>query len=181
MAYTGSKRVSWYQARGFYLLSTLDPTGCKAYSAAAVAIKKGDALHITTAPYATNATVAFASTFVGVAAEDFDNSAVTTAPRLPGVGSGAADITVADNLVLVIPPLQDYRWIVPVATTLITTAALGTIVDLDGSTAYKVLVSDVTGAANAVGFFVDDIDVSAAAIVGNTYGYAIGHFVAHTA
>jgi hypothetical protein len=70
---------------------------------------------------------------------------------------------------------------VPVASVLITTSAVGTIVDLDGSHAYEVVASDTTGAANAPGFYVDDIDISAAAITANTYGYAIGHFVPHTA
>jgi len=42
-------------------------------------------------------------------------------------------------------------------------------------------ISDVTGAANAKGLFIDEIDITDAAIAANTYGYAIGHFEANAA
>jgi hypothetical protein len=103
MAYKTRSAVSWYQARGFYPLNVIEPGGLRAYSAAAVAIKKGDALHVSSAPYVTNAVYAFANTFAGIAAADFDNSTAYSAPRLPGYGTGSADDTAADNLVLVIP------------------------------------------------------------------------------
>jgi len=147
-----------FQATGFYLISKLDESGVIAYTAAAVTILKGDALHTNGSGAVTNATTAFASTFAGIAAEP--------------IASGEVG--------LVIPPLRKYRFAVPVEEdALITTAAIGTICDLQSVNTID--ISDVTGAANALGFFVDEIDVSTAAVAANTYGYAIGHFVAHTA
>lgn len=152
-------KVSKYQASGFYLLNKIDENGLRAYNCAAVTIVKGDALHDDTNGVVTNGTTAFAATFVGIAAE-----------------AG----TSGQTGLLVIPPLQKYQFIVPVeADALITTTDIGDIYDLESVNTID--LADSTGAANAPGFFVDEIDVSTAAVAANTYGYAIGHFVPHTA
>lgn len=157
-------KTNVYKATGFTLLNKLDEGGLRKYGAAIVAIAKGDALHDDTTGYATNATTAFANTFLGIAAHAVANSAGS---------KGALNV-------LVIPPLEKYQFIVPVeANTLISQTAVGLIVDLESVN--TVDISDTTGAGNAKGLFIDEIDASAEAVAVNTYGYAIGHFVAHTA
>jgi len=142
-----------FQATGFYLISKLDESGVIAFTAAAVTILKGDALHTDGAGAVTNATTPFASTFVGIANEP--------------IASGKVG--------LVIPPLRKYRFVVPVAAdALITTTAIGTICDLEAVN--NLDISDTIGATESLGFFIEDIDVSTAAVAANTYGYAIGHF-----
>lgn len=153
-----------YKATGFTLLNKLDEGGLRKYPCDTDAIAKGDALHDDGNGYATNAVTAFANTFLGIAVHAVANS-----------GGSAGDLNV-----LVIPPLEKYQFIVPVeADALITATARGLIVDLESVN--TVDISDTTGAANAKGLFIDEIDVSTAAIAANTYGYAIGHFVANTA
>jgi hypothetical protein len=126
--------------------------------AAAVAIVTGDALHDNGSGYATNATTAFAATFLGIAAADCDNSA-----------GAAGDLSVEtygiDNVT---------RYIVPVAANaVITQTVVGTICNLEAND--DIDISDTTIAAGP-GFFIDEIDISAEAIDANMYGYAIGHF-----
>jgi len=145
-----------YKATGFTLLDNACPGALRSYLAAAVDIAAGDALHDDTAGKATNATTAFAATFLGIAAAACDNS--------PD----------ASKSVLVIQPLARYQFIVPVeADALITQTAVGLIVDLESVN--TVDISDVTIAAGP-GLFIDEIDVSTLAVAANTYGYAIGHF-----
>lgn len=157
-------KTNVYKAAGFTLLNKLDEGGLRRYPCDTDNIAKGDALHDDGSGYATNATTAFANTFLGIAAHAQNNSA----------GSSG------DLYVLVIPPLEKYQFIVPVeANALITQTAVGLIVDLESVN--TVDISDNTGAGNAKGFFIDEIDVSTEAIAVTTYGYAIGHFVAHTA
>ena len=147
-----------YRAAGFDLLSQIATGGLRIYGAAVVNIAKGDALHDDTTGYATNATTAFAATFLGIAAAAADNSA-----------GSKGDINV-----YVIPPLGQYQFIVPVEEdALITQTAVGIIVDLQSVN--TVDISDTTIAAGP-GFFIDEIDASTLAVAANTYGYAIGHF-----
>ncbi len=151
-------KSSVYPASGFLLLSTLQADGLRWYKADADNIAKGDALHDDTTGYATNATTAFAATFLGIAAAAVDNS---------GGSKG-------DENVPVIPALRQYRWIVPVeADALITQTAVGTIVDLQSCNTIDISDTTISGGP---GFFIDEIDVSDAAVAVNTYGYAIGHF-----
>lgn len=157
-------KTNVYKAAGFTLLSKLDEGGLKRYPCDADNIAKGDALHDDGTGYATNAITAFAATFLGIAVHAQDNS-----------GGSKGDL-----YVLVIPPLEKYQFIVPVeADALITQTAVGTIVDLQSVN--TVDISDLTGAANAKGLFIDEIDASTEAVAVNTFGYALGHFVAHTA
>jgi len=154
-----------YKATGFSLISSLQPDGVMTYPAASVSIAKGDALHNDGTGYATNATTAFADTFLGIAANTVDNS-----------GGSKGDLNV-----MIIPPLPSHKFIVPCsADATATQAYVGIIVDL-AATCNTVDLTDSTGAANAMGLLVDEIDISADAIAANTYGYAIGHFVPHTA
>ena len=155
-------KLSSYQANGFYLLNEqtlLHNGGYISYKAAAVNIVKGDYL-IFSAGYVTNTATAVQLLLVaGIAAENCDNSA------------GAA----GDLSVLVIPLLECLQFSVPVANdALITQAAVGVGYDLEAND--DIDISDTTLVAGAKAFVVDDFDDSAAAIDGNTYGYAIGHF-----
>ncbi len=149
-------KTSKYLANGFIPLT--EPPARRVIGAAAVAIVKGDALHDNGSGYATNATTAFAETFLGIAAADCDNSA-----------GQAGDLNVEYY-----PIDSKTQYIVPVAAdALITQNAVGTIVDLQNND--DVDISDTTIAAGP-GFFIDEIDVSTTAVAANTYGYAIGHF-----
>jgi len=155
-------KTNVYKAAGFSLLNKLDEGGLRSYLCDSDTILKGDALHDDGNGKATNATTAFASTFLGIAAHAQDNSG-------------------DDGLsVLVIPPLSKYQFIVPVeADAVITQTAVGLICDLESVNTLD--ISDVTGAANAKGLFIDEIDITDAAIAANTYGYAIGHFEVNAA
>ena len=145
-----------YQANGFIPIT--NPPARRQMPAAKVAIVKGDALHDDGNGYATNATTAFAATFLGIAAADCDNS-----------GGDAGDLNVEYY-----PVDITTRYRVPVAANaLITQTAVGTIVDLEAND--DIDISDTTIAAGP-GFFIDAIDASADAVDANTYGYAIGHF-----
>jgi hypothetical protein len=149
-------KLTTYQASGFRLLNKIGGGGCRSYLAADVNIVKGTALVDDTNGYATNTATDLSAIFLGVAAEDCDNSG-------------------ADSLsVLVIPPLAEYQFSVPVdGNAVLTQSSVGVIVDI-GADALHVAINDtVTG---NWGFFIDDIDISAEAIAAHTYGYAIGHF-----
>lgn len=152
-------KLSTYQANGFYLLQGVEPKGLREYPAAAVAIVKGDYI-IPSGGYATNTATAFQIDVLGIAAEDCDNSA------------GSA----GDKKVKVIPLSSEYQFSVPVSTNaVISRTYVGDCYDLEAND--DIDISDTTIVAGALGFFVDDFDASADAVDGNTYGYAIGHFV----
>jgi len=152
-------RSNSYWATGFQLLSTLKADGLRTYLADIDSIAKGDMISNDGTGYGSNAVTAMSATASGIAIADCDNS-----------GGSKGDLNVQ-----VIPLSSSYRWIVPVeANALITQAAVGTIVDLESVNTID--ISDTTIAAGP-GFFIDEIDVSVAAVAVNTYGYAIGHFV----
>ena len=146
-------RIKKYHARGFFPLG--EPPARRSILAAVVDIVKGDALHDDTNGVATNATTAFAATFLGIAAAPCDNT-----PQ-------------ASLKVEYYPFDKCTQYVVPVADSLIATTNIGTKCNLSAVGTLAIGTNPTEGIA----FFVDDIDVSAAAIVGNTYGYAIGHFV----
>ena len=125
----------------------------------AVAISLGDAV-IITAGYIALATTLQQTTpvFVGIA-----NMTQTAAQAS---SNGAYDLEV-------IPANYEYDWMVPLeATDLITAAQIGVLYDLQTEDGLD--EGDVVTAGK--GFFVDEIDVSSAAVAANTFGYAIGHF-----
>jgi hypothetical protein len=143
-----------YQANGFIPIN--EPPARRQILADTDTIVKGDALHDDGNGKATNATVSFDSaTFLGVAAEDCDNSG-------------------DDGLYVAYYPKDDktqYR--VPVAANAaIAQTAIGTNVDLENNDDIDISDAVTTG----LGFRIDEIDISTLAIAANTYGYAIGHF-----
>ena len=158
-------KTNVYKAAGFTLLNKLDEGGLISYLVYdSINIAKGDAIHINATGYAVNDVATDISVkFVGIASHAANNASGT---------SGAISV-------LVIPPLRKYQFIVPVANALITQAAVGTQVDL--SAVNTIDLTDLTGAADSLGLFIDEIDVSDLAIAANEFGYAIGHFVGHYA
>ena len=156
-------KTNVYKAAGFTLLNKLDESGLLTKPVkSGINIAKGDALH-NVSGYVSNAVVAFSDAFLGIAAHDADNGSG---------GDGAIDVKI-------IPPLEKYQFIVPVEDdALVTLADVGVICDLQSVN--TVDINDTTGATNAKGLLIDEIDVSAEAVAVNTRGYVIGHFVAHT-
>jgi len=144
-----------YQANGFIPIN--EPPARRYMLAATVEIVKGDVLHDDGNGYATNATTSLDSaTFLGVAAEDLDNS--------PAV-SGAKIAYYPNDL------KTQYR--VPVAANaVITQTAVGLNCDLENNDDIDISENPTEGMA----FRIDEIDISTLAIAANTYGYAIGHF-----
>ena len=142
----------------FRLDDPIDVGALKHYPAADVNIAKGDIVVDDGNGYATNASItAFAATFIGVAAADCSNS----------TGSDG------DLDVKVIKPLPSKSFIAPVEDMLVAQTDISEIVDLNSEDGLK--VNDTT--VVAWGFVIDEIDVSAAAIAANTYGFAKGRFM----
>lgn len=159
---TSKYRVRKYHVRGFFPVGQILAGDIFSYPVyTAITVYKGDAIHAT-GGYATNSVADITTAFLGVAASACIN---TTA-----AGFG----TSGDLWLSVIKPRLTLQFIVPVEGVLISQAAIGNTYDL-GTYAYSILISD-TIITSGPGFKVDDIDVSAAAIDGSTYGYAIGHF-----
>lgn len=140
-----------YQATGFRLDSPLEQGDVVYITAAAVTIVKGDALHDNGAGLVTNATTAFAATFMGIAGAD--------------CASGAS--------CMVIRPNPTKAWWVPNASvTVAATTDVGETVDLEA-----VNTIDVTD--NTVvewGLRIVEIDITAAALSANAGGYVKGYF-----
>jgi len=152
-------KLSRYPARGFHLLDNVAPSGCVSIPAAAVKIYKGDYLTDDTTGYATNTDTDTSAIFLGIAAEDCDNSA------------GAK----GDKDVLVIPYNPALRFFVPVGNdAVIARTNVGTLCDLH--TAYQLDIADTTIGTGTIAFWIEDYDASTEAVDGNTYGYAIGRF-----
>lgn len=122
--------------------------------AASTAIARGVVIGYSTGAVALNA---FASNAIGVSAVAVSNA------------SGA----LGDEQIPYYPLLADIQYIVPVNNALITAAAKGTICDIVSGGA-KIDLTD--NSVTHYGFLIEDIDVSADAIVANTYGFAIGRF-----
>ncbi len=148
-----------YRTDGFMLLSELAGSVLHIPVAASTKIEKGHAVWDNGSGYAIDTTADMSSLFLGIAAAEADNS------------SGAA----AAIDVVVIPPLPQHKFLVPVYDRLLVITDRGTRCDLSAGGAGKVDVDDTT-IASGPGFMIEDIDVSADAIAVNTYGYAIGHF-----
>ena len=123
-------KLSVYQDSGFRLLNKIGEGGLRSYPAAIVNILKGTALVDDTAGYVTNTATDLTYIFHGIAAEPCNNSA------------GA----VGDLSCLVIPPLPNYQFSVPVdGNAVITRALVGIAVDL-GADALHVAINDVVRA-----------------------------------
>lgn len=100
---------------------------------------------------------AFASTFIGVAL--FAQTTVGTA--LP--------------MAVITPNPNKFFWAPVLSATLVTTAAIGTMVDLNSTGAIGVDITDTTLAS--WGFEIVDIDASTLAIAANAAGFVKGRFL----
>jgi hypothetical protein len=146
-----------YLSRGFIPLN--EPPKTATIPVAAVTVVRGDALHATAAglaTFATNAAVLLTAAFLGVAASPVANAA--------GV-AGALNVEYY-------PFDENTKYIVPVANALATQAAVGTRINLSAVGTVSLAVVVATG----ICFYVEEIDVSAAALVGNAFGYVLGRF-----
>ena len=143
-------KVSRYQTDGFYPIG--EPPARRHMTAASVTIVRGDMIQDNGAGLATNAGTAFAATHIGVAAADC-------------ASGGDCEFYPLDTKT---------QYIVPVSTNaVITQTIVGTICNIGNNDDLDIGVNPTEG----IGFMVDEIDISAAALVANTDGYAIGHFV----
>ena len=146
---------SRYLSTGFIPLN--EPPRTCTLPVANVTVVRGDILQMIAAgvnTYATNGTAAMAATFLGVAAS-------------PVVGNAAFSTSVEFY-----PFLDNNKYIVPVQNALITRAAIGTRVQT--SAVNNIILT--TTVATGICFYIEDIDVTAAALVGNAFGYALGRF-----
>lgn len=100
---------------------------------------------------------AFASTFIGIALF----SQVTTGTSLP--------------MAVITPNPNKFFWAPVLSATLVTIAAVGTMVDLFSTTAIGVDITDTTLAS--WGFEVVDFDASTLAVVANAAGFVKGRFL----
>ena len=148
-----------HQVSGFYLLNSSCPGGLTKMKAAIVNIVKGQALHDDGAGYVTNTATDFANTFLGIAAENVDNS---------GGSLGSKEV-------LVKMPLPTDIWSCPVdGNALVTQTVVGTLLDLGADSSHIAIDDTLT---EGWVFQVTAIDASAEAQEGTTYGYVIGRLI----
>lgn len=124
-----------------------------------VAISRGDAM-ILTAGYLALATTLQATTpvFVGIA-----NAAYTATQAS---ANGAVNVEV-------IPPLAQYQFLVPCEDdAIIALTDVGTLRDLQSEDG----IDNGDTVTAGLGFFIDEIDISSAAIAAQANGFAVGHF-----
>lgn len=98
-------------------------------------------------------------------------------PKFVGIANSAS--TAAENSASgllsteVIPALSEYDFMVPEEDNLLVFGTdVGETVDLQSEDG----IDNSDQVTLGLGFFIDAIDVSSAAVAANTYGYAIGHF-----
>lgn len=152
-----AKKLSHYQAAGFYLISKLQTGGLKkGILTTGQNIAKGDALYDAGSGLLSAQTSDFTAAFMGIAAEAVDDSA-----------------SAGGKTIMYIPPYPHNQFSVPCATTVIAQTDVGELIDLDDD-ANTVNPADTI--TTGWGFVVDDIDISAGALAAKTQGYAIGHF-----
>lgn len=152
-----AKKLTHYQASGFYLISKLQTGGFKkGILTAGQNIAKGEALYDASAGLLSSMSANLTAAFMGIAAEAVDDSA-----------------SAGGKTIKYIPPYPHNQFSVPCDTALIAQTDVGELLDL-GAGAVTVDPSDTITTGWV--FVVDDIDVSAEAKAANAYGYAIGHF-----
>lgn len=145
-------KLTRYQAHGFIPVN--DMPARRFALAATVTIVKGDALQDNGSGYMTNAGVLLVATHMGIAAAGV-------------VGDSST------KYVEYFPFDTKTQYSVPVAANaVITRDAIGSCVNLENNDDIDISDTESEGMV----FRIDDIDISAEAILGNTYGYAIGHF-----
>lgn len=148
---------------GFQCLSSVDNDMVSNLPVSiAVAISKGDILTLT------SGYLVLATTFGTGGAPDL-YVALGQCTAAEAVASGTISIPV-------IHLYNPYRWMAPVAanTVLIQATHVGAVYDLDGSEDALTVAAALT---KDIGFLVEEIDISTAALAVNTYGYAIGRFM----
>ncbi len=129
---------------------------------ATVSVAKGDIMKDNGSGYLTNASITTftAETAWYVALETVDNS-----------GGSAGDL----KIICVLANDMTNRWIVPVEDqNVLAQTDVGTIVDLQSEDGID---ADTAVTNTGIGFLIEEIDISAKAIVANTYGYAKGRFI----
>lgn len=152
-----AKKLTHYQAAGFYLISKLSDGGVKkGILTTGQNIAKGDALYDAGSGLLSAMSADLTAAFMGIAAEAIDDSA-----------------SAGGKTIKYYPPYPQNQFSVPCATTLIAQTDVGELLDLDDD-ANTVNPADTITTGWA--FVVDDIDVSAEALAADAYGYAIGHF-----
>ena len=143
---------------GFRLVSQLETSGLKHYP-----VKSGELIAIGNLLQLDAGYIADVGNLTDV---NFCGVAASGCTAAQASSDGALDIAV-------IPPYMHNQFICPVvATDLITLAQVG--ITYEAQTTLG--IDEGTEETTKWGFFVDTIDVSAEAIVANTFGYAIGHF-----
>lgn len=140
-----------YQAAGFRLDGPLENGDISYYTAAAVTILKGQAIHDNGSGLATNAVTALAATFLGIALEDCASGAVCPVIK---------------------PSFKNSFWVPNASATVAAATDVGEIVDLEAAGSIDVTDNTLV----AWGFIVDEIDISAAALSANAGGYVKGRF-----
>lgn len=152
-----AKKLTHYQASGFYLISKLAESSLKkGILTTSQNIAKGEALYDAGSGLLSSMSANLTAAFMGIAAEAVDDSA----------GAGGKTI-------MYIAPFPSNQFSAPCDTALIAQTDVGELLDL-GAGAVTVDPSDTI--TTGWGFVVDDIDVSAEALDADAYGYAIGHF-----
>ena len=147
-----------YRTDGFQPASPISNLGLVYMAQAAVEIAAGDAVFSDASGYLTNVGTAFAATFLGVSAEDSDNSA----------GSDG-DV----NCSYIPANARQMYWVKCSTTTFVAATHVGLTIDLDANDAID--PGDTT--CLYYGFVVVKGDVSTAAVAANTQGFAKGYFV----
>lgn len=140
-----------YQAAGFRLDGPLESGDVTYYTAAAVTILKGQAIHDDGSGLATNAVTALAATFLGIALED--------------CASGG-------SCAVIKPTLKNSFWVPNASVTVAAATDVGELVDLEAAGSIDVTDNTLV----AWGFRVEAIDISAAALSANAGGYVKGCF-----
>ena len=147
-----------YSTKGFQPASPISNLGLIYMAQADVEIAAGDAIFSDGSGYATNVGTAFASTFLGVAAVDSDNS-----------GGSDGDL----NIAYIPAQARQQYWVKGSTTTFVAATHVGLTIDLDANDAVD--GGDTT--CLYYGFVVTKVDVSTAAVAANTQGFAKGYFV----
>ena len=127
-----------------------------------VNVAKGDIMKDNGSGYLTNGSITTFTAETGwyVAIEDVDNS-----------GGSAGDL----NILCVLANDTRIRWIVQVEDqNVLAQTDVGTIVDLQSEDGID---ADTAVTNTGIGFLIEEIDISAAAVAANTYGYAKGRFI----
>ncbi len=145
---------------GFQLLSELDDSGLRYYPTKIATLITQYGATIFTGGY-----LDIATTIQGVV-----TPGILVTPGIT-VAASVANGTLTGAVIPIVN--SEFRWMVPVEQNAkITQAAVGTLCDLQSANTIDISDAVTLG----YGFMIEAIDVSAAAIAANAFGFAIGHF-----